>query len=479
MFYRLSDDVVFRAYDDFGLLTDLADYRYRLLNDSRRAWGEKYVSKSGAVILAQLTRTPQDEEDIVAKLLQIFTGVSHSSLLSDVNAFLDNFVAMGYVVSGTDAATCARQEACGSSDISDSSQQVAGANTEEANIGADYFLRSLYIEVAAACNERCAHCYIPYEVKNRFMAPELFYRIIAEGRKLNIVHVTLSGGEPLMHKDIIGFMSACRQNDLAVNVLSNLTLLTDEMIDEMRRNHLLSVQASLYAVDDVVHDAITNLKGSCELTKKNILKLRAAGIPVQVSCPVIKQNKAYFPGVLDWAQAHNMRVVTEPEIYASYDHKGINLANRISVDEFSAVLDQQFAASYAANLYEDALVKEKYSADDPICTVCRYHFCIAADGRAFPCAGWQTNIIGDLRTQTVKDVWQNSPVIKNLRQIKRRDFPQCLDCQNRGYCTICMMRNANESTENDMFCINPLHCQFAALLKQKVQAFMAKSPSTV
>lgn len=54
---------------------------------------------------------------------------------------------------------------------------------------------------------------------------------------MNIIHVTLSGGEPLLHKDIIGFLRKCREFDLSVNVLSNLTLLNDKIISEMKKIH--------------------------------------------------------------------------------------------------------------------------------------------------------------------------------------------------------------------------------------------------
>ena len=65
------------------------------------------------------------------------------------------------------------------------------------------FLRSIHIEIADACNERCIHCYIPNEHKNNVIDSALFYRIIEEGRKMNIIHVTLSGGEPLLQADFL------------------------------------------------------------------------------------------------------------------------------------------------------------------------------------------------------------------------------------------------------------------------------------
>ena len=77
------------------------------------------------------------------------------------------------------------------------------------------------------------HCYIPPTCKDTAINSELLFKILQEGRNLNIIHVTLSGGEPLLHKDFLSFLKKCRELDLAVNVLTNLTLLNDKILDEM------------------------------------------------------------------------------------------------------------------------------------------------------------------------------------------------------------------------------------------------------
>ena len=43
MYYRLGDDVLFRQYQDFGVITDNSEYGYRMLNDNRPIIGEKYI----------------------------------------------------------------------------------------------------------------------------------------------------------------------------------------------------------------------------------------------------------------------------------------------------------------------------------------------------------------------------------------------------------------------------------------------------
>ena len=60
MYYKIRQDVLFRQYDEYGLITDNSEYGYRMINDTRRLRGEKYVSKSGAVMLAALDRNPKN-----------------------------------------------------------------------------------------------------------------------------------------------------------------------------------------------------------------------------------------------------------------------------------------------------------------------------------------------------------------------------------------------------------------------------------
>lgn len=86
-------------------------------------------------------------------------------------------------------------------------------------------------------------------------------------QNMNLLHLTLTGGEPMLHDEFIDFLQKCNEYNFSVNVLSNLTLLNAAIIEEMKMNPLLSVQVSLYSMDANVHDAITQVKGSCEATK--------------------------------------------------------------------------------------------------------------------------------------------------------------------------------------------------------------------
>lgn len=475
MYYKIRNDVLFRKYQEYGYITDNSEYGYRMLNDNRKYPGEKYVSYSGAVMLSMLSKSPRSIDDVVEELLQIFTGVEYEILKQDTAEFFDLFVDEGFLSRGKSIDTCTDQFLENISIPSNNNQiqdDIMKNDCTGVEISPSEFLRSIHIEIADACNEHCIHCYIPNERKNNMIDSTLFYRIVEEGRKMNIIHVTLSGGEPLIHKDILNFLKKCRKLGLSVNVLSNLTLLTDGVISEMKKNVLLSVQVSLYSMDATVHDSITQLNGSFEKTKAGILRLCDEGIPVQISCPIIKQNKDSFVDVIHWGWEHNIAVATEPVIFASYDHSGYNLRNRLSIEEVEDVLTVQMQEGYAESIRSLANDKEKLTGNDPICSVCRYSFCVMASGKVFPCAGWQNNVIGDLNHQTIQEIWESSEKIKELRKIKRSYFSKCVNCKDRGYCTVCMMWNSNENSDGDPFRINEYRCNVAAITHRKVDKIL-------
>ena len=471
MFYKIRDDILFRQYDGHGYIADNSEFGYRFLSDTSSNGREDFVSESAAYMLAALGKRPREIDEVIDDLMRVFDGVERTVLIEDVTEFFQLLVGRGYLSAGETFDTCVDRPWSSSSTGADAGQQAI-ASAEDCvgtKIGPDDFLRSVHFEIASACNERCVHCYIPHGRKTGTMSPELFYRALEEAQRLNVIHVTLSGGEPLMHEDLVGFLARCREYDMSVNVLSNLTLLTDDVLDEMRRNPLLSVQSSLYSMDAAVHDSITERVGSFAKTKEGILKVAAAGIPVQISCPIMRHNKDCFMDVVSWGKGHDIATAVEPIIFASYDHTGSNLGSRISLDELGDVLDEELSdEGFAASLRAEAQGREAASRDDPICSVCRYSLCVAVNGDVYPCVGWQSDVLGNLNVQTLREVWTGSDEVRRLRGIQRKDFPKCVNCKDRGYCLVCMMCNANESPDGDPFRIRDFQCGAAALTHRKV-----------
>lgn len=474
MFYKIRNDILFRQYKEYGYITDNSEYGYRLLNSNRQNPGENYVSDSGAIMLTALKKSPRDIDEIINELMQVFQGVDFDTLKADTIEFYQWLINHGYLSCGDTYESCLDTNPFTSTGDLDKENGIAVVSVDKCEknvINSGDFLRGIHFDITSICNERCAHCYIPHKEKTKSIDSALFYRIIEDGRSHNIIHVTLSGGEPLLHPDFINFLARCRELDLSVNVLTNLTLLTEDMISEMKKNPLLSVQTSIYSMDADIHDSITGVSGSLKKTIVGSEKILSAGIPLQISCPVMTQNKESFLGVIQWGKKHNVAVAIEPEIFASYDHSRNNLKNRLSLGEIEAVVEKELSEGYAEVFCDSAKTKEALTENDPICSICRYSFCVSVEGKVFPCAGWQTNIIGDLNHNTIAEIWESSPAIQDLRKIKRSEFSKCVTCEDRGYCTVCMMRNANENPDSDVFKINDFHCKVSAIVHKRVSEY--------
>ena len=471
MYFKIKDSIMFRKYEEYGYITDNSMFGYRWLNDNSEWPGEEYVSESGAVMLDALSKIPKHIDSIVEEFLNIFIDVDYEELKNDTIEFYNIFVEAGFLISGETLEDCEKKPDDKSQvevSVSEFRESIVSGDCSKKIFHQNDFLRSLHIEIANECNERCVHCYIPHEYKTKMISSDLFYRVIEDGRKMNIINVTLSGGEPLLHEDFVEFLIKCRELDLSVNVLTNLTLLTDRIIEEMKKNPLLSVQTSIYSMNSEVHDSITKVKGSFEKTKNSLLRLKQNGIPLQISCPIMKENQGNFIDVVKWAKENNIAIATEYVIFASYDHTNCNLIHRLTLGEIEKAFDKQTSSEYINTLYQLASEKCQQKAEDPVCSICRYYLCVSAEGTVFPCIGWQTNVIGDLSKQTIKEVWEESEDIRRLRNIKWSSFSRCMKCDNRGYCTVCMMSNSNENPDGNPFKIDEYHCEVAAMIHKKV-----------
>lgn len=474
MYFKIKNTVLFRRYEEFGYITDNSLFGYRPLNDTTLLPGEEYVSESGAVMLDVLNKTPQHIDNLIQVLLKIFEGVEYEELKQDTLEFYMMFVDAGFLDYGKTVDECIQfgfQSQKNNEITMLSESPVAIENCDRINFHQSDFLRSLHIEIASECNERCVHCYIPHEYKTTMIDSDLCFRILEEGRALNILNATLSGGEPLLHRDIIGILSKCRELDLSVNLLSNLTLLTEDIVLEMEKNPLLCVQTSLYSMNPEVHDSITKVKGSFEKTMKGIVRMQAAGIPLQISCPIMQQNKDSFIEVVHWCQSQNIAIAIDYSIFASYDHSNCNLVHRLNIEDVCDAFDKMATKEYIQALLDAAAEKERATATEPICSICRYYLCITAEGEVFPCVGWQSKKLGNLFQQSLSEIWKSSPEIHALRSVKRDQFPACIECEDRGYCTVCMMSNSNENSNGDAFSVNPFHCEVAATIHDKVISY--------
>jgi MoaA/NifB/PqqE/SkfB family radical SAM enzyme len=290
----------------------------------------------------------------------------------------------------------------------------------------------------------------------------LLWSILDQCRNIGIKRIVFSGGEPMLHPDFLNAVSRAAWDGVNIKILSNLTELTDTIITKLKESKVsIEIQTSLYSVDPIIHDKVTAVPGSCELTKQGIEKLTERNIPVVISCPITTRNKKSYPGVLAFAKQFGLWSLPNNMITGQSDGSGNNLLYRLNVNDAVKVIQDILDNDTAYNA--EQFLPDYHNLDDALpCVqdICRNTIFVNAEGKVVPQPGWN-RVLGDTTRQTLLDIWENSPDIIYLRRISLKDFPKCVACPDIHFCTMNLEGNANENPQGDPLIIPDFICAYA------------------
>ena len=463
MFYYRPPYILYRDYPDFGYLTDNRNFGYDTACKSCVKVGDRILSKTGSIFYSILTEKPQSEEGIVRQLERLFIGATEAEIKADVEEFFRDLAKDGFVGCGISEIMRPIYFSYDDKQPKSLPENVIEGTAEENDFfvkwGQNYHLSRVHLEVSALCNERCVHCYFPESYRKKVMPRELFLKILEQCKECNVLSITISGGEPMLNPDLLFFIRECRKNNFSVNLLSNLTLLSEEMLQEFDRTPLLSVQTSLYSMNADVHDSITSVRGSFEKTKRAIEILHQHNIPMQINCPIMKQNKETYQDMLDWAKEKNIEADSDYMLFGCFDCSGKNLKCRLELSELEPFIAKGLDSDSGEEKENRGIGRSDYT----ICPVCISSVCVSHNGDVYPCEGWQSHSLGNIKDDSLKQIWDESTGIQELRSLSYDDIPKCRVCRDREFCSICLIRNANESKSGDYRQINPYYCEIARM----------------
>lgn len=151
----------------------------------------------------------------------------------------------------------------------------------------------LVLNVHSRCNCRCVMCDIwKRETSAEIKATDL-ERHRASLRKLGVRHVVLSGGEPLLHSDLLSLCSFFRQENIRLTLLSTglLLLKRAEEVSSLFDDVIISIDGPAE-----VHDAVRRVNGAFHLIQNGIAALRRHRADIQVTgrSTVQKINHRYL-----------------------------------------------------------------------------------------------------------------------------------------------------------------------------------------
>jgi radical SAM protein with 4Fe4S-binding SPASM domain len=139
--------------------------------------------------------------------------------------------------------------------------------------------RKALVQVTERCNLHCAHCFvsagpqgsdIPLEQMKTAVLPQL--------REARVTRLTITGGEPFAHPDVIGIVSAARALEMTVTICTNATLIEHDALDELALLGHVKLNVSLDGFSTGSHGKFRGAPASFALTKRTIEAISTRGL---------------------------------------------------------------------------------------------------------------------------------------------------------------------------------------------------------
>ncbi len=161
------------------------------------------------------------------------------------------------------------------------------------------------------CNLRCEMCDLPQrhlEFKNKGLKPhslDEWYEIIDDFYRIGCSAIAISGGEPLLHKDIIKIVKRIKKRKMVCQITSNGWFITEDMANQLINAGLDTISISIDGDEDKLHDKIRGVKGSFSKaleainTLDRVRKKRLSKLKISISTVFGKSNYQNIENSID------------------------------------------------------------------------------------------------------------------------------------------------------------------------------------
>ncbi|TDB78191.1 radical SAM protein [Actinomadura sp. KC216] len=139
--------------------------------------------------------------------------------------------------------------------------------------------RKALVQITERCNLHCAHCFVSSTKEGTDISLDDFGEIVLPRlQAARVERITLTGGEPFVHPDLIAICRAVSGSGLPVGICTNATQTTDEQIAELAELGDVHVNVSLDGFRPGSHGKFRGNTSSFGVTVETARKFAAAGL---------------------------------------------------------------------------------------------------------------------------------------------------------------------------------------------------------
>lgn len=295
------------------------------------------------------------------------------------------------------------------------------------------------------CNLKCRHC-LNSDLRN---APELTSEeaiaVIKQIIELRIFKVLISGGEPLARKDLFTIIDTLAKAKINLTLFTNGTLITKDIAKRLAASRIGSYNVSIDGASSETHDAIRG-KGSFLKSISGIKNLIAQKCPVRITATMTRLNYREAEKIVLLAKELRAQRVQFVELMyignAASNAKDIALMAGERFELLSGVRDLKIKygdfifGSISKGIEIAGNLKLHPKPTLPLktgyCVAGTIRCAIRPDGGVAPCERLWFLKAGDLKKESLRDIWQSSSIIQMFREpfiIREEDMPGCSKCR--------------------------------------------------
>ena len=307
---------------------------------------------------------------------------------------------------------------------------------------------SVQLEVTPECNNLCKHCYNSWRpnacstecLKQDKENDKYLEKIVTSLINSEIFNVVLTGGEPLLNKGMLRkIIPRFVENNVGVNMNSNLTFLDKRYARELKEMGLNSVLTSVMHFKGEIHDKISQNKGSYERALEGIKNARQAELKVTVNMVTTQETveDVYRTGRYLY-ENFDINGFCATRVNASPGSQEIGVMP-ISKKGLKLMLDQLIQLKEEINIRVDSLCPiphcfdedwEKYSMFyNRYCNAGRTFVSVSSKGEVYACQHTPLHY-GNILNEDFGEIFKKMQDWKQNKYLPKK----CSNCKEVEYC---------------------------------------------
>lgn len=285
-------------------------------------------------------------------------------------------------------------------------------------------LFSVLVELTYRCNLDCFFCYNDLGARGEPLRREEYLQFFADLAEMGVLNLTLSGGEPLAHPDVLLLGARARELGFVVRVKSNGHALRGELARRVRDEvDPFLVEVSLHGACAQTHDRQTRVPGSFDRLLANLREASALGLRLKLNSTLTAWNEGEIGGMFALADSLGLPLQVDPEVTPRDDGDRTPLQVAPGREGVGRLFALQFERGRAAEAGTAAMEVAR-GGDDGTVPVPLHKHCgagsagIAVDpyGNVYPCVQWRRPV-GNLHRQRIGEIWRESAGLREVREL--------------------------------------------------------------